>query len=508
MGVSPLRAQGAGEPPIIDSIVVVTRNVFDRDEASQNFLFRLANLLHVPTRPYVVRQELQFRAGEPYDSAKIAESERLLRARGLFRDVQIDTVRTARGLTARVVTADGWTTELILNARSTGGEVTWAVGAEERNLFGTGVLVGATYREEPDRTALRLRSELRRIHGTRLMVSGFYDDLSDGHVGSWYVGLPFFANSDRVGFALLGESDLQRMLQFRDGDSASTSRRRAFVQRARIGFAPRASTAGYLRIGLGGQVRREEYMPWSTTPAGVPDSVSGAVGLLADFLDARFLVVTHYDGFIRESDVDLSTRVGLEAWLAPAAFGYRETGIAPAASFQTGAAFGRNFVQLRAAANGLFTSAGLDSGQVRLALTAAARVLPKQATVLHVEYGARRGTPPGFEFDLGHGYGPRGFGSHAFTGDRMAWGSIEHRAFVVDEVMGLLGLGFTTFLDWGGSWYRDEPARVGGDVGIGLRFGATRATGQNVGALDLAYLFGDGSDGGHWVVTFGRGFVF
>ena len=76
MGVSPLRAQGAGEPPIIDSIVVVTRNVFDRDEASQNFLFRLANLLHVPTRPYVVRQELQFRTGEPYDSAKIAESER------------------------------------------------------------------------------------------------------------------------------------------------------------------------------------------------------------------------------------------------------------------------------------------------------------------------------------------------------------------------------------------------------------------------------------------------
>lgn len=510
VSVAPLSAQEntpAG-PPIIDSVAVITRNVFDRSEASRNFLFRLANLLHVPTRPYVVRQELQFHPGEPYDSAKVAESERLLRARGLFRDVEIDTVRTTRGLVAQVVTADGWTTELILNAKSTGDEVSWAIGAQERNLFGTGALAGVTYRDEPDRTAIRLRGELRRIRGTRLMASGFYDDLSDGHVGSWFTGVPFFANSDRVGFTLQGWSGLQRVLQFRDGDSSETYRRRSFVQRVRAGVAPRASTGGYLRLGVGGQVRREEYVRWDAFTPGIADTVTGAVGVLVDLLDARFMVVTHYNGFSRDEDIDLSTRLGFETWLAPTAFGYRETGIAPAASFQTGVALGRNFVRFQAAASGLFTSGGLDSGQVRLAVTAAARVLPKQATVLHVEYGARRGTPPGFEFDLGHGTGPRGFGPHAFTGDRMAWGSLEHRAFVVDEVMGLLGLGFTTFADLGGSWYANEPARVGGDVGIGLRFGATRATGQNVGALDLAYLFGDGSEDGHWVVTFGRGFAF
>ncbi|MGD2136102.1 MAG: hypothetical protein PVF27_08080, partial [Gemmatimonadales bacterium] len=239
----------ASDPPTVDSVAVATYNVFDREETEGNFLFALANFLHVTTRPYVVRQELLFRAGEPYDSAKVAESERLLRARGLFRDVEIDTVRTARGLVARVVTADGWTTELVLNARSTGEEISWSVGGVERNLLGTGALAGVTYRDEPDRTALRLRGEQRRIGGTRFMISGFYDDLSDGQIGTWFAGMPFLANADGFGFELRGEAGTQRMLRFRDGDSLDTYRRRVAYQSGAVALAPRAGTDQYLRLG-------------------------------------------------------------------------------------------------------------------------------------------------------------------------------------------------------------------------------------------------------------------
>jgi hypothetical protein len=129
--------------------------------------------------------------------------------------------------------------------------------------------------------------------------------------------------------------------------------------------------------------------------------------------------------------------------------------------------------------------------------------------VLHVQAGARKRPPPGAEFDLGHGLGPRGFQPHAFTGDRTIWGTLEHRVFAVDEFFGLLGVGFAAFFDYGGAWYDGQAMRFGGDVGVGLRLGATRATGTNVGRLDLAYRFGAGFGGGRrWVLSFGRSYPF
>jgi hypothetical protein len=420
-------------------------------------------------------------------------------------------VRVDGRLVARVVTSDGWTTQLVLNARSTGGEFSWAAGVQERNLLGTGAVGGATYRDEPDRSAVNLALGLHRIRGTRLAVSGYYDDLSDGELGVWSAGLPFRATVDRLAVTTAGEVGRLRVLQFRDGDSVQTFRRRLFQQRFDVAYAPTASTEGFLRIGAGAVIRREEHVLWPDRNLVIPDTLSATIGAFADLFDARFKVVTHYNGFAREIDVDLSTRIVVGAWVAPAAFGYASTGIGPSIAAQTGLAFPSGFVKLEGAANGLYTSAGLDSGQVRLALTAATQVIPKNATVLHFEWGTRRGTPVGQEFDLGHGLGPRAFAPHAFTGDRTVWGSLEHRAFLLDEVLGLLGIGFSAFLDYGGAWYAGQPRRTAGNVGLGLRVGATRATGQNVGGFDIAYRFGDlleRQDLSRWVFLFGRGYSF
>ena len=502
------QVQGGGEPPVIRRIIVCTQDIFDSTEAQQSVFFRLANAIHFTTRPSVVRHELLFEEGEPYDQAKIDETLRNLRARGLFRDVMIEPIPVGDSVDVLVQTADGWSTQLVMNASFSAGELSWALGAIETNAFGTGARAGVVYRDVPDRTALQLSAGLERIRGTRFGVSGFYDDLSDGNFGSWRVGMLFRALSDRSGFALEGQAGKQRILQFRDGDSSETYRRRLLLQRGEFAYAPIADSDGFLRVGVAGQVKREEFLQWDTSEATVPDTVSGAVGLFADFLLPRFAVVTHYNGFAREVDLDLSTRVTLAAWIAPSVLGYAESGIGPSLAVQTGVPFGKNFVKLVARANGLFTSAGLDSGQVNVALTAASMVVPRNATVLHVQFGARRGTPPGFEYDLGHGLGPRAFGPHAFTGERTLWGSLEQRAFPVDELVGLFGVGFALFVDYGGAWYANQPRRLGGNVGLGLRLGSTRSAGQNIGRFDVGYRFGDGWSGNRWALSFGQGFAF
>jgi len=66
--------------PIVE-IRIVRLDVFDTDlEQTSTWPYRTANALHVLTREAFVRSLLLFKVGEPVDPARLAESERLLRA--------------------------------------------------------------------------------------------------------------------------------------------------------------------------------------------------------------------------------------------------------------------------------------------------------------------------------------------------------------------------------------------------------------------------------------------
>jgi hypothetical protein len=507
------QADGAArQPPVIDSIIIVTENVFDSAEARRNTLFRIANAIRFKTNTSVVRRELLFRVGDRYDSATVAESERNLRALGVFRDVTIDTLRLPEGLAVEVRTADGWSTQLNLNGRSTGGRFTWQAEVAEQNFLGTATVVDASYRNDPDRTATRFGVRFRRLFNSHLTANGFFEKLSDGTRGGWRIGAPFRAFSDRRAFDIVGERADQRILQFivrsvSDQDTVEYQRR-AFVNRGTVAIAPVATTSHYLRVGASALVRREEYLLRSDRDLAIPDTVTGAIGAFAEFRRANFKVVTHYNGFAQDEDLDLSTVVRLSAWLAPSSFGYERTGIGPRLSMTSGASLPFGFLRIAAQANGLFTSVGLDSGRVTAGMTLGSQLIPRQATFLFVQGGLLKRSTPGHEFDLGHGLGPRSFGPHAFVGDRMVWGTFEHRIFLVDDFLRLLGIGIAGFVDYGGAWFDGNDPQFGGSVGFGLRLGATRAIGVNVGRFDIGYRFGDGWTGNHWVLSTGRGFAF
>ena len=508
------RAQDSvsGSGSVIDTIIVVTQNVFGAEEAKTNGLFRIANAIRFKTHAGVVRRELLFRVGEVYDSAKVAETERNLRSLGVFRDVEIDSLRLSGRMAVRVRTADGWSTQLTLNGRTTGGTFTWAAGLAELNFLGTATFVSGSYRKDPDRNALTIGTRINRLFGSRMTASGFLENLSDGTRGVWLVGHPFRSFSDKRAFEIAGERADQRVLQFvvRDVLDQDTVRyqRRAFFNRAVGMIAPIAESSRYLRVGAAVQVKREEYLLQSDAGLVIPDTITAAVSAFASYRRANFKVVTHFNGFAQEEDLDLSTTIRVAAWLAPSAFGYQRTGIGPGISASTGVSIPSGFLRLTAHANGLFTSAALDSGRVATTLTIGSQVIPRQATFLHVEAGVMKRPAPGREFDLGHGVGPRSFGPHAFTGDRNVWGTIEHRVFLVDAFLGLLGLGFAAFVDYGGAWFDGQEPQLGGNVGFGIRTGATRATGVNIGRFDIGYRFGDGWIGERWVISTGRGFAF
>src|SRR2546430_12790790 len=107
----------------IDTIIVVRHNVYDRKRDAPKVVASVGNALHITTLARVVRHALLVKRGGPYDSAKVAERQRALRALTIFRAVSIDTERVDGGrLALRVETDDAWSTIPDFDYSSVAGE--------------------------------------------------------------------------------------------------------------------------------------------------------------------------------------------------------------------------------------------------------------------------------------------------------------------------------------------------------------------------------------------------
>jgi hypothetical protein len=494
-------------PAVIRAIQLERRDIFDPHERS--WFARLANALHFETRGPTIRRELLFRVGEPYDSARVAESERNLRALGVFRKVQIDSVQTDTGVVMRVLTKDGWSTRADWRFRSAGGDVEFTIGMVEDNLLGTASSASVRYRKTPDRSTVALGFRRPRLFLGQVGLTLGYENRSDGRLNLLSVEQPFHSLNSPFGFRLDAEDRDERVLRFFDGarEAQDTLARRHTLVRGSAAWALRKSSEGFLRLGFQAQVRRDDFLPEGPDLI-FPRSVTGAFGPYLTWNRARFLVTEGVAGFAREEDVDLGTTVRAGFNLAPKAFGYERDGIAPLVTARVGAVIPGGFGYLEGLAGGLYTSAGLDSGVVQLAATAVTKPFPGHVAILHAEAGWLEDPLPGAEFDLGLGTGPRAFRSHAFTGDRSVFATAEYRVTVVDDLFGLMGLGIAGFVDHGGAWYEGSPRRLGWDAGLGLRVGASRASDTEALRFDLARRFANDAQEEGWVVVVGKGFVF
>src|SRR5258707_12251748 len=95
------KSQGSGTVPTfvflllfatslrVGRITVTTVPLFSAEEAGQSTFYGVANRLAVPTRAGLVRKFLLFHEGEPYDPARLRESERALRALDFLKTVTI-----------------------------------------------------------------------------------------------------------------------------------------------------------------------------------------------------------------------------------------------------------------------------------------------------------------------------------------------------------------------------------------------------------------------------------
>lgn len=515
-----LSAQDVATPSaIVDTIIIERSNVFSEEETASSGLFRGMNSIHAITKEHVITDYLQFRVGEPFDSSAVAETERQLRLRHLFRELAIDSVRLDDGrLAVRIRTRDGWSLKpkFAFSVAST-GDWTGTFGLNETNLLGTGNQVYAAYVKELDRDGLNASLNFYRIFGWNFDAGGNAANMSDGRNGNWYAGLPFRNTESSSSYMYNALRASQNIIQYRVNDlpdtlytDTTTYRRHAFINTLEAGLATRHRSGRYLRFGADVGVRQEAFYLDPSAEGTVPDSVYGKVSLWGELGRARYVRYERFNGFGAE-DIDLSTTARLTATLAPEGFGWQGTGVGlglNAATGLDGVIGGRGWVWASVDANYLWNAAVRDSGRVVFNVAAGIKTAPRHSTAMQVQWGRMWNPKPGDQFDLGFDNAPRGWEAHSFVGDRAWWAQIEHRYYAIDKFLGLFAIGFGAFFDYGGAWYDDQSPRHGGSLGGGIRLGSALSPIALTSRIDLAYKVGGNVTGDPWVVAFGSGFAF
>ena len=301
--------------------------------------------------------------------------------------------------------------------------------------------------------------------------------------------------TSRRGFRLEAEDRDERVLRFFDGaERGARHPHPPLLAGARLGGL--GASRLVRRVPAARACRRRSGAKTSgrrATTAPFPKTVTGAVGPYVTWSRRGFLVTQGVAGFAREEDVDLGLTVRLgAAGVAPKAFGYERDGRRPAGQRPARRAGARadSAIWRRWPAD-CTTRAGSTAARCSSPARRCCSRAPTRWASCTSRAGGWRIRCPARSSISGWAPGPRAFRSHAFTGDRSYFGTAEYRVTVVDDFLGMIGLGIAGFVDHGGAWYAGSPRRTGWDAGIGLRLGASRSTDTDALRFDLARRFGN-----------------
>jgi hypothetical protein len=378
---------------------------------------------------------------------------------------------------------------------------------QEINLLGTRTVATLGYEDDPDRSTVLAGFDSPRLIANRVGIGASYSQLSDGHAAGAVISAPFVSLSSKYGASLSYGLFDGRVLHYENGTRVvkDSAHRNLSLVRGDAALALAASPRGFVRLGVSGQVRRDDFSPQGGTGA-IPKTVSVAAGPYVSVRRPHYIQVRNYEAMGRVEDVDLGPTARADILAAPNAWGYDRSGVGGRFAASAGVKLPAGFAQVGASASGLRSSGMTDSSTVEGSVIAVEQPNDNHLLVGRVAGGRLRGAPFGTEYDIGLGYGVRAFPSHAFTGDRYYLVNGEYRWLALPRFLGLVGLGVAGFVDHGGAWFENENRRTGTDAGVGFRLGSIRSAGSIVGRLDFAYRFANDREPGGWVVSLGRGF--
>ena len=488
-----LEAAGA----TIGQVRVSAQQIFDAgNPLEDHWLFRLANRLHIPTRPEVIERALLFKPGQRVSAQAIEETERLLRANNFLYDVQIRALAVHDGVVdIEVLTRDTWSLDPGISASRQGGVNTGGIRLAEYNLLGTGVSLRLGRSRDVDRTSREFALENPRAFGTWASLRLAHRASSDGGSDSIYFVRPFYRLDARwaAGVSALRGDEIDSV--YSGGAAIAQFRHRQ--RRAEVfGGLSHGLVEGWVRrASIGVWLREDRYAVVSGLAA--PSQLPADQHLVAPFVRLE-LLEDRYERQLNRNLIGqpeffaLGLRATLEVGAAMSVLGSDASGALYAATLSRGfEPIDDRLLMTAASLSGQYLDGRVQ--RQRLGLQAQFYLRQSPRWLFYASVASDTLTRPALEdlATLGGDSGLRGYPLRYQSGTRRALATVEERFYTDLYVWQLFRIGGAAYMDygraWGGALAGSTSARWLGNFGLGLRIVSTRSAFSNVLHVDLAF---------------------
>ncbi len=494
----------------IGSITIVNNNVFATDTPEENnALFRLANKLHVVSRPSILRKQLLFKEGDVYVERLLRESERILRSNRYLFDAEIVPVALHDGIVdLEVRTRDVWTFKPGIQYGRSGGTNSTGFELQESNLFGLGKEITVAQKTDVDRTTNEFRYFDPQIFGSHARMELSHSTNTDGRRRNAYFDLPFYALDTRWS-ASASALDWERTDQrYSLGKVADEFQHQQELLQL-LGGTSSGLQNGWVRRFTYGAAYTEDYFAPTTTAlsaAVLPANRQFAypfVGFIV--FDDQFEKRRNEDQIERTED--LFTGKYLQASIGWAGEHFGSSANAAILALGAGNTMEwrdrRHTLVMQGDATGRIEDGAIANGSLNTAARYYWRMARRQLFYASLSASITKSLDADRQLTLGGDSGLRGYPLRYQDGSAVALLTLEHRIYTKYYLFRIFHVGGATFFDAGRTWGRGNAPVASGveankgllkDIGLGLRFGSSRSAFGNVIHVDLAFpLDGDRS---------------
>ena len=482
---------------VIGTIRVDPRDIFDPSDPKENgWLYRLANRLHVRTRPQTVARQLLFKTGDRVSARVIAETERLLRGNRYLHDVEIRPVAYRDGVVdIDVITRDSWTLDPGLSIARAGGANSSRFYVNEKNLLGFGVSVGLNRSTNVEHSGTQLSYSDKHVLFPWTSLDASVSRLDDGSQWSLAFGRPFYARDTPWAAGVsASHSDALNSI-FDRGERVAAYRALQSAFRASAGVSSPAPSGAVRRYTAGYDYQSSTYAAeqGQTPPDPLPqDLVLSGPFFGYEVLNESYEKVVNREQIGRTEYFTLGSRAGAQLGRSFTTLGGTVDGWIVSLS----ASHGAHVFQ----SHSLYASASLagrleESQRQNQLFSASARYfIPQRYDAVFMAsasgdvYRRPDRTAP---LQLGGDTGLRGYPLSFQSGERRILFTVEERVYTDWYPYRTVRVAGAVFADAGRAWHgtgeQSAGERLLTDAGVGLRFQNPRSATGTVVHTDVAF---------------------
>lgn len=488
-------AAGPAAPLRIGHIAINPVPLFSAAEASHGTFYRAANVLHVQTRAALLRGFLLFKEGDPFNPAKLAETERNLRQLDFLKSASVTAGRPHDGvIDVDVVTQDAWTTDVNGDFSNEGGKAAYDFDVTQKDLLGT----GSELELHLDHGVERRANSIEFIHPAALGPYWNLDTLlsknSDGNEEKFELDRPLFSYETPWTGGFLFDHLVRNERTFRDGVVGARFRQRhreLAIERSTI---LHAGESGSSRLTGGIDFLDDRF---TTLPGRSADLIPDdrhfrffEVGY--ERTGFEFVKLNYVDRDLRQQDFNLGGVTSVRFGVSPRRSSSRSTAFMARADSSIGHSFTGNS----------FVLASLDLStraprQRNTTVSAEVRFIDRFQTRYPQAFVSRVRIDRGWQLDrdvqfMADGQnGLRAYPNFAFEGRQRVLMNFEQRVFLGRELLQIFGPSLAVFADSGQAGDgRFLSSHMKSDIGAGLRIGIARFESALI-RIDYAYALND-----------------